>query len=249
MNKFLTLVLLAAYTAAGPTDVQSSQNLNCVEYDNAFFSCMFVKTIGALNRATRSSNIEIIDGITFVRDTPMERLGRNLETNEKEIMKELPSESTDRIMKLFYMLYDSVASFTKSHSLKFDMSEVPISRALTEGRAKIKKVFLPLIAAAGLKIFALAPLLLFGLGLLTVKALMFGKLALLATGYVVLQKLFGGNNVGTFFNKNPGPLFYDSVGHEGWAAGSVPQQQAYYRNLGAQNLAYTGHLSNVAPDN
>lgn len=70
MNKFLTLILLAAYTAAGPTDVQPSQNLNCVEHDNAFFSCMFVKTISALNRATRSSNIEIIDGVTFVRDTP-----------------------------------------------------------------------------------------------------------------------------------------------------------------------------------
>ncbi|KYN39956.1 hypothetical protein ALC56_05724 [Trachymyrmex septentrionalis] len=252
MNKFLTLVLLATYTAAGPTDVQPSQNLNCVEYDNAFFSCMFVKTIGVLNRATRSSNIEIIDGVTFVRDTPMERHSRNLEMNEKKIMNELPYDSTDRVIKLLNMLYDSTVSFTKSHSLKFDMPEGSISRALTEGRAKIKKVFLPFIAAAGLKLFAFAPLLLFGLGLLTVKALIFGKLALLATGYVVLQKLFSGSSVGSFFNKNPGPPLYD-YGAGNWPAGS--QQQGYYRNfnadskMDAQNLAYPAHVPNAVPNN
>ncbi|EGI57644.1 PREDICTED: uncharacterized protein LOC105153526 [Acromyrmex echinatior] len=251
MNKFLTLVLLAAYTAAGPTDVQPSQNLNCAEYDNAFFSCMFVKTIGVLNRATRSSNIEIIDGVTFVRDVPTERLSRNLEMNEKEIMNELPHENTDRMIKLLNILYDSVVSFTKSHSLKFDMPEGnSISRALTEGRAKIKKVFLPLIAAAGLKVFTFAPLLLFGLGLLTVKALIFGKLALFATAYVLLQKFFSGTNVGSFFNKYPAPPLYD-YGAGSWPAGSAPQQQGYYRNfkadskLDAQNLAYPAHVPNA----
>ncbi|KYQ59802.1 hypothetical protein ALC60_01187 [Trachymyrmex zeteki] len=249
MNKFLTLILLAAYTAAGPTDVQPSQNLNCVEHDNAFFSCMFVKTISALNRATRSSNIEIIDGVTFVRDTPMERLSRNLEMNEKEIMNELPREITDRMIKLSIMLYDSVVSFMKSHSLKLDMPEGSVSRALTEGRAKIKKLVLPLIAAAGLKVFALAPLLLFGLGLLTVKALIFGKLALLAAGYMIFQKLFSGSNVGGFFNKNQVPILYDHGSSGGWAVGSGSQQQGYYRNFdaNAQNLAYSAHAPTDIP--
>ena len=73
MKKLLVLVLLVAYTAAGPTNVpvQSSQGLNCLEHDNdEFFSCMFVKTVTAINRAARSSDIEIASGITFVRDTP-----------------------------------------------------------------------------------------------------------------------------------------------------------------------------------
>ncbi|KYM94425.1 PREDICTED: uncharacterized protein LOC108781230 [Cyphomyrmex costatus] len=250
MNKFLTLVLLAAYTAAGPADVQPSQNLNCLEYDNAFFSCMFVKTITALNRAARSSNIEIIDGVTFVRDTPMERLSRNLEINEKEIMNELPRENTNRMIKIFNMLYDSVVSFMNSHSLKFDMPEGSVSRALTEGRGKIKKLVLPLIAAAGLKVFAFAPLLLLGLGLITIKALIFGKFALLAAGYMIFQKLLGGSSVGSLFNRNPPPIWYDHGPTGSWAAssGSPGSQQQGYRSfdadakVDAQNLAYSAHV-------
>lgn len=70
MNKLLALVLLAAYTVAGPANVQPSQNLNCLEHDNEFFSCIVVKTIGALDRAARSSDIKLVDGVTFVRDVP-----------------------------------------------------------------------------------------------------------------------------------------------------------------------------------
>ena len=65
----------------------------------------------------------------------MERFSRNLEMNEMEIMNELPRENTDRMIKLLDMLYDSVISFTKSHSLKFDVPEGSISRALTEGKS------------------------------------------------------------------------------------------------------------------
>jgi len=50
--------------------MQPSQNLNCLEHDDALFSCIFVKTVGTLNKAARSNDIEIADGVTFVRDTP-----------------------------------------------------------------------------------------------------------------------------------------------------------------------------------
>lgn len=72
MNKLLALIFLAAYAAAGPTiiSVQPSQSLNCLEYDDAFFSCIFVKAVSAFNTAARSNDIEIVDGVTFVRDTP-----------------------------------------------------------------------------------------------------------------------------------------------------------------------------------
>lgn len=106
-----------------------------------------------------------------------------------------------------------------------------------------------MIAAAGLKVFALAPLLLFGLGLLTVKALIFGKLALLAAGYMIFQKLFSGSNVGGFFNKNQVPILYDHGSSGGWAVGSGSQQQGYYRNFdaNAQNLAYSAHAPTDIP--
>jgi len=64
----------------------------------------------------------------------VERIGKSLEMNEVEIMNELPRESSDRMIKLFNMLYDSAVSFMKSHSLKLSMPEGSMSRALIEGK-------------------------------------------------------------------------------------------------------------------
>lgn len=65
----------------------------------------------------------------------VERIGKSLKINEEEVMNELPVESTDRMIKLSNMLYDSVVSFMKSHSLKLSMPEESISRALIEGKS------------------------------------------------------------------------------------------------------------------
>jgi len=108
---------------------------------------------------------------------------------------------------------------------------------------------LPLIAAAGLKIFALVPILLGGLGLLALKALFFGKIALLVAGVMAFQRLFGNSNVaGSFFGKNPTPnLWYDSNSAAAWNAGNaVGLQHQGYRSfddakVDAQNLAYSAH--------
>jgi len=62
------------------------------------------------------------------------RFGKSLEMNEVEIMNELPRESSDRMIKLFNMLYNSAVSFMKSHSLKLSMPEGSMSRALIEGK-------------------------------------------------------------------------------------------------------------------
>ncbi|XP_011646084.1 uncharacterized protein LOC105432820 [Pogonomyrmex barbatus] len=257
MNKFLALTLLATYAVAGPTtvSVQPSQDLDCLEHDNALFSCIFVKTVSVLNKAARSSDINVIDGVTFVRDTPMERTSKSFDKTEVEIMNELPRDTSDKVVKLLSMLYDSTVSFMKSHSLKLSMPESSISRALIEGRGKIKKMILPLIAAAGIKIFALVPILLGGLGLLALKALIFGKIALLVAGVMAFQKLFGGGGIGgssigsNLFSKNPAPVWYDNGVAGNWAAGgpSGLQHQGYRSfdradtNVDAHNLAYSAH--------
>lgn len=48
-------------------------------------------------------------------------------------MNALPRENADRALKLAAMIYDSAVSFFKSHSLKINVPEQSISRALTEG--------------------------------------------------------------------------------------------------------------------
>lgn len=110
---------------------------------------------------------------------------------------------------------------------------------------------LPLIAAAGLKIFALIPILIGGLGLLALKALVFGKIALLVAGVMAFQKLFGGSNVaGSFFNKSPASVWYDNGAAGSWAAGGSPGlQHQGYRSFdridakdAAHDLAYSKHV-------
>lgn len=109
---------------------------------------------------------------------------------------------------------------------------------------------LPLIAAAGLKIFALVPILLGGLGLLALKALFFGKIALLVAGIVAFQKLFSGSNVASsFFGKNPTPIFYDTGASANWPAANSAGAHQGYRSFAASadakvdahNLAYSAH--------
>ncbi|XP_063988822.1 uncharacterized protein LOC135168499 isoform X2 [Diachasmimorpha longicaudata] len=252
MNKFVLLGLFVASAMAVPMP-DNTGKVDCLEMEDSLFSCLAVKANNALSRAARSSDIQLISGITFVRDTPMERSGKALKT-ETEVLNELPRDSSDRTMKLLSMLYDSAVSFFKSHSLKINMPEESVSRALIEGRGKIKKVVLPLIAAAGLKILALVPILFGGLGLLVLKALVVGKVALLIAGILAFQKLFGSGASGfgasnLFKNVQPSSSFYDNnAGAQGWAAGNgQQQQQGYYQRSfddgkTAQSLAYSAHV-------
>lgn len=53
-------------------------------------------------------------------------------------MNELPRDASDRAIKLMGMMFDSVMSFVRSHSLKLSMPEEgSISRALDEGKLSI----------------------------------------------------------------------------------------------------------------
>ncbi|XP_033340380.1 DUF1676 domain-containing protein Osi14 [Megalopta genalis] len=234
MMKTVILGLLAASAMAVPMpdgiDAQANMDLDCLVQEDAMFSCMFVKAASTLNRAARSSDIEIFDGVKFVRETPMERNGKDLKT-EMDIMNELPRDASDRAIKLVNMLYESAMSFVKSHSLKLSIPEdASISRALDEGRGKMKKLILPVVAAVAVKLFALVPILLGGLGLLVAKALVVGKVALLVAGVLAFQRLFNGENKGqaSFFSKNTQPAWLDN-GSQGWSSGAVAQQQGYYK--------------------
>lgn len=127
----------------------------------------------------------------------------------------------------------------------------------------MKKMILPLIAAAGVKIFALVPILLGGLALLVLKALFVGKIALLLAGIIAFQKLFGSSSSitgGSIFGKNPLPGgWFDNTGAGGWSAGSSGglQPQGYYRRsfneadtkADSHNLAYSAHTPIASDSN
>ncbi|XP_043267225.1 uncharacterized protein [Venturia canescens] len=259
------LAIVGLFVAAAMALPASQENhpadLNCLEEDS-LFSCLFVKASSALDRAARSSNINLIEGVTFVRDTPLERTAKSLET-ETEVLNGLPRDASDRTLELVTMLYQSAVSFLKSHSLKINVPEESFSRALVEGRGKIKKVLLPLIAAVGLKIFAVVPIILGGLAILVLKALFVGKIALIIAGILAFQRLFGsgasgvsgGSLGGNFLNKytQPAASWVDNGAGQGWAAAGAAQTagQGYYKRSfddvknDAQNLAYSSHVPNA----
>ncbi|KAH0557713.1 uncharacterized protein LOC123271891 [Cotesia glomerata] len=260
MNTFVVLSLLVASALAIPAPEFQSANLDCLGLDENMLSCFAIKANSAISRAARSSSFELFPGVTFNRDTPLERSGKALES-ETDLMNALPRENADRALKLAAMIYDSAVSFFKSHSLKINVPEQSISRALTEGRAKIKKFALPLIAAAGFKIFALIPILLGGLGLLVLKALVVGKVALLIAATLAFQKLFGsgsiGSGVGNIFSKatypaQPPAPYYDAPGSSNsWAPNVATGNSGYQYKRSfddekiAQKLAFSAHV----PDN
>lgn len=75
-NKLVILAFIAASATAVPTsnvdNAPLNRDLDCFEQENALFSCVSVKTVSMLDRAARSSDIEIVDGVKFVRETPSE---------------------------------------------------------------------------------------------------------------------------------------------------------------------------------
>lgn len=112
---------------------------------------------------------------------------------------------------------------------------------------------MPLIAAAGVKLFALIPIVLGSLGLLVMKALFVGKIALLLAGVLAFQRLFGsGSGATSFFNKNnqPSTGWVDNGGGQGWSSGNVAanvQPQGYYRSFNDQTDAHSLAYSAQAP--
>ncbi|KAL7296216.1 uncharacterized protein LOC106649211 [Trichogramma pretiosum] len=213
MFKYVVFGLLVASAIASPAP---SSELDC-DHAEDMLMCLGVKAAATLERAARSADVNLVDGITFVRDTPVERTGKALKS-ESEIMSELPADSTEKAMAVATMMYDNAANFLQSHSLKVDMSEDSVvGRVLKDptslfshkpghnlgghlggghgglggSHKKHKKMLMPLITLIGVKLLALAPVFLGGLALLVGKAVFVSKIALLIAGVLAFQKFFG----------------------------------------------------------
>lgn len=70
MNKFVIFGLFLATAMAVPMPEINGGSVDCLDLEDGLFSCLFVKANSALARAARSSDLQIIQGVTFIRDTP-----------------------------------------------------------------------------------------------------------------------------------------------------------------------------------
>ncbi|XP_030371712.1 uncharacterized protein LOC115621997 [Scaptodrosophila lebanonensis] len=217
----------------------------CLESED-ISTCLAVKGITALNRAARSNNIELANGVTFKRDpaSPVQRSGKSL--SEQDVYAELPPSTEERNSRLVDLAVSSVAEFLSTHNLEFKLpaeTTQQVARALDEGRGKIKKMIGPLALAIGAKLFAVVPLVLGFLALLTFKAVVVAKIAFFLALLVGGSRLLGGfgklgGSYGSGYNSNA----WSAPASSGWSSGAS-SAYPYARSLSdadAQELAYAG---------
>ncbi|XP_055904679.1 uncharacterized protein LOC129940389 [Eupeodes corollae] len=268
MKVFIVSVMLLAAVSAAPSvidnKIESEGTLSraakylgaCFESDD-ITTCLAVKGITAMNRAARSNNIVVTNGITFKRDAavPVARSAKAL--SENDIMSELPTEAEERNGRLMDMAMQSVTDFFGTHNLEVKVpteTTQEVARAIEEGRGKMKKLMGPLILAVGAKLFALVPLMLGGLALLATKAIVVAKIAFLLALAVSASKLFGGaGKLGGLGGIGGAAGLANSAGwqqpaQQGWSSGG--SSYPYARNLGdledseedAQELAFKAQI-------
>ncbi|XP_050304558.1 uncharacterized protein LOC126742069 [Anthonomus grandis grandis] len=165
-------------------------------------SCLKLKLLAALDRAARSYNLNVLDGVSFVKD-PEAVAAEEPVKSEAEIEANLPRALGEKDQALTGMILNKVGSFLETHTLQIKLpSSADLARSFSnsqeeEGRGKKgggKKggggmLLLPLILGG-----TMVPLALGALALLAGKALIISKLALVLAGIIGLKKLLAGNS-------------------------------------------------------
>ncbi|XP_037951917.1 uncharacterized protein LOC119682529 [Teleopsis dalmanni] len=234
MFKFVCLFALVATSAAAVT-----ANGSPSESDNLLSSALkIVKDCGDRSMVlcikeralhyfdSENGDVKLTDGISLIKtdDIPV---GRSL----NEVV--LPEESEARENEVDSLLVERVARFFGTHTLQFKVPKDSIQdmqRALEESRGKKKqkkKLLLPLLLLFKLKMAALLPLAIGFLALISFKALVIGKIALLLSGIIGLKKLMESKKEN-----------YEVVAHPSYSH----DEHSYGRSLRqAQNLAYAAY--------
>ncbi|XP_030768084.1 uncharacterized protein LOC115891681 [Sitophilus oryzae] len=188
------------------------------------FPCLKLKLVTALDRVSRSVNVELIDGVTFVKDPQAPETTEQPKT-EAEIEANLPRSLNEKDDALSNLIFQKVGSFLESHSLQVKLpSSSDIARSFSgeEGRGKKNKkgssmMLLPLILGG-----TLVPLALGALALLAGKALIVSKLALVLAGIIGLKKLLSGSHG----HQESGHVEVVSSGHGGGWGRSYDKEEA-----------------------
>ncbi|XP_050533831.1 uncharacterized protein LOC126901437 [Daktulosphaira vitifoliae] len=205
-------------------------------------ACLAVKAAAAFERAARLGDVQVFPGVMLAKNSvDSQRDSRALPT-EEELRGQLPEDAEEKTSKVTGMVVDSALRFLQSRTLQLQFPQTnaeELSRAIEEGRGKLKKKVLPIVGLLAVKIFAILPVLLGIIGFFALKALVFGKLALLIAGVLALQK-FAGSSSG--FGKIAEGWSGASAGAS-WPSSGSPSNGGYYRrSMEAQQMAYNGQL-------
>ncbi|KYN39948.1 hypothetical protein ALC56_05716 [Trachymyrmex septentrionalis] len=156
--------------------------------------CLKLKLLSAIDRVSRTAQLNVADGVTLVQDESATNESEP-EKSIQEIEASLPRALEDKEDALNSMIFDKIAKFFQSHTLKLKLPNVEeFQRSLTEEGRKKKGKMGGLLAIPLLIGGTLVPLALGALALLAGKALIVSKLALVLASIIGLKKLVSGSH-------------------------------------------------------
>ncbi|XP_076759318.1 uncharacterized protein LOC143428387 [Xylocopa sonorina] len=160
--------------------------------DQEMSPCLKVRLLSAIDRVSRSAQLNVADGVTFVQEDAVPN-AEEAPKSLQEIEASLPRALDDKEDALNTMILDKVVKFFQSHTLKLKLPNVEeLQRSLAEEGRKKKNKMGGLLAIPLLIGGTLVPLALGALALLAGKALIVSKLALVLASIIGLKKLVSG---------------------------------------------------------
>ncbi|XP_051169745.1 uncharacterized protein LOC127287065 [Leptopilina boulardi] len=202
MMKFVVVLSLAAATFAAPASQEVQQRSlfeeaidvysSCAD-ENDMAVCLKLKALNFVDRAARSAEFDITDDLKIVQTDEAKNSRADYGRSLNEIESSLPTEIEAREAAVDKALFDRTAKFLSTHTVELNLGDES-SRSLEEGRGKKKKIvksLIPLLLLLKLKFAALIPIAIGVLAFLALKALVFGKIALVISAILGLQKLMG----------------------------------------------------------
>ncbi|XP_034949862.1 uncharacterized protein [Chelonus insularis] len=192
--------------------------------------CLKLKALRFVDRAARSADISIVDGLKIVQTEEAKRSRADNARSLNDIEATLPAESEAREAAVDEALVDRAGKFLSTHTVEISLPE-EVSRSLDEARGKKKKVmkFLgPILLLLKLKAAIIVPIILGALALLAFKALVIGKIALIISAILAFQKLWA----------NKGAQSYEVVAHP---VGHHDEHHGWARSASGSELAYSAY--------
>jgi hypothetical protein len=229
----IILALVALTSAASETDGVLSTALKFVKDcgDKSMVLCLKERALKIVDTST--GDVELGEGIKLAQ-TGEPAQGRSL--NEIH----LSDDEEQRESEVNALLVDRIARFMSSHTLQIKVPESSIKdiqRSFDEARGKGKKgkkMLLPLLLLFKLKAAALLPLAIGFLALISFKALVIGKIALILSAIIGLKKLFDGGKSTQSYEVVAHP-------HHSYSSSYDDHHGAYKRSVDAQKMAYSAY--------
>ncbi|XP_046414428.1 uncharacterized protein [Neodiprion pinetum] len=194
--------------------------------------CLKLKALRFVDRAARSADLVIGDGLRIVQTDEAKADSRaNSGRSLNDIEASLPQEAEAKEAAIDEALLERAGKFLASHTVELSVPE-EVSRSFDEARGKKKKIvksLLPILLLLKLKAAALIPIALGALALLAFKALIISKIALVLSGIIALKKLLGQKQSSSYeVVAHPVHSYEDSHhDHHGWSSRSAGSDLAY----------------------